>query len=143
MILLDTNVVSAVMAPAPPESVLAWLDAQPSAGLFLSTITIAEIGYGLRCLPAGRRRQTLEDRFRQFIALGFEQRILPFDLPAAQRYAELMGHRKEIGRPMSVPDGEIAAIALARSLAVATRNVADFEDCGLELIDPFAWVANG
>lgn len=143
MILLDTNVISAVMAPTPPESVLSWLDAQSSAGLFLSTITIAEIRYGLRCLPAGRRRQTLEDRFRQFVAQGFEQRILPFDLPAANLYAEVMAHRKETGRPMSVCDGEIAAIALANGLAIATRNVADFEDCGLELIDPFAWAANG
>jgi hypothetical protein len=143
VILLDTNVISAVMAPAPPESVLSWLDAQPSAGLFLSTITIAEIRYGLRCLPVGRRRQTLEDRFRLFVAKGFEERILPFDLAAAHLYAEVMGHRKEIGRPMSVPDGEIAAIALAHGLAVATRNLADFEECGLELIEPFTPGANG
>lgn len=143
MILLDTNVISAVMAPTPAESVLSWLDAQSSAGLFLSTITIAEIRYGLRCLPAGRRRQMLEDRFRQFVARGFEQRILSFDLAAAHHYADVMAHRREIGRPMSVPDGEIAAIALARGLAVATRNVADFEECGIALIDPFAWAANG
>lgn len=141
MILLDTNVVSAVMAPSPPESVMSWLDVQRTENLFLSTITVAEIGYGLRILPPGKRRQGLEDRFHRFVARGFEQRILAFDLSAARLYTEIMARRKENGRPMSVLDGEIAAIALAGGLAVATRNVPDFEECGLELIDPFGIAA--
>lgn len=137
MILLDTNVVSAIMAPSPPETVLSWLDSQRTESLFLSTITVAEIGYGLRILPAGKRRLALQARFQQFVARGFLERTLAFDVAAARAYAEVMGRRKEIGRPMSVPDGEIAAIASARGLAVATRNLCDFEECGLELVDPF------
>ncbi len=137
MILLDTNVVSAIMAPSPPETVLSWLDAQRTESLFLSTITVAEIGYGIRILPAGKRRQALQHRFQEFVARGFAERTLAFDVPAARAYAEIMGRRKEIGRPMSVPDGEIAAIALDRGFAVATRNLSDFQECGLELVDPF------
>ena len=138
MILLDTNVVSAVMTPAPPASVLDWLDSQPSDSLYLSTITTAEIHFGLQALPEGRRRRDLEDRFEQFVATGFAYRILPFGEQAAVRYGELMARRRKLGRPMSVLDGQIAAIARANRFAVATRNVRDFEDCGLELVDPFA-----
>lgn len=137
MILLDTNVVSAVMAPAPPRAVIEWLNRQATVTLYLSTITIAEIGYGMRVMPDGKRRRSLEERFEKFVAEGFEQRILDFDLPAARRYAEVMGHRKEIGQPLGVPDGQIASIARAHGFAVATRNVGDFEECGLELINPF------
>lgn len=143
MILLDTNVVSAAMAPIPPGAVLVWLNAQATDRLFLSTITVAEIGYGLRILPEGRRRRDLEARFRAFVARGFEQRILTFDLGAADRYADLMAHRRAMGRPMSVPDAEIAAIALAHGMALAARNLADFDPCGLDLINPFAAPVSG
>lgn len=137
MILLDTNIVSAVMAPTPAGSVLAWLDRQATADLYLSTITIAEIGFGLLILPEGKRRRDLRSRFDEFVARGFEHRILTFDTPAAREYAEIMGHRRESGRPMSIPDGQIAAIARAHRLAVATRNVRDFELCDLEILNPF------
>ena len=137
MILLDTNVVSAVMAPAPVASVLHWLDRQDTASLYLSTITIAEIAYGIRVLPAGRRRRELRERFEQFVARGFEQRVLAFDSAAALHYAEVMGYRKELGRPMSVPDGQIAAVARAHRFSVATRNVRDFDECGLDVLNPF------
>ena len=137
MILLDTNVVSAVMASKPSLAVLAWLDAQDTDHLFLSTITIAEIGYGLRILPEGQRRKGLETGFRAFVARGFEHRTLSFDVAAAGHYAEIMALRRSIGRPMSVPDAEIAAIALANGMALGTRNLTDFEACGLDLINPF------
>ena len=137
MILLDTNVISAVMMPAPPGRVLRWLNERETAGLYLSTITLAEIGYGLRVLPDGKRRRDLEDRFARFIAEGFEQRILPFDEAAALIYGEIMAHRKGLGRPLGVLDGQIASIARAHGLAVATRNTRDFEECGLELVNPF------
>ncbi len=137
MILLDTNVVSAVMKPEPVQPVLKWLDGQDTVSLYLSTITIAEIVYGLRVLPAGKRRRALEDLFEQFVARGFEHRILPFDEAAARLYGELMGRRKEIGRPMSILDGQIAAIARANGFAVATGNVRDFEECGLQILNPF------
>ncbi|MGB5344172.1 MAG: type II toxin-antitoxin system VapC family toxin [Thermoanaerobaculia bacterium] len=137
MILLDTNVISAVMAPAPPRPFLDWLNHQETVRLYLSAITLAEIGYGLRVLPDGRRRRDLENRFTKFVAHGFEQRILSFDKRAAFLYGEIMGHRRELGRPLGILDGQIASIARAHRLAVATRNTRDFEDCGIELVNPF------
>lgn len=137
MILLDTNVISAVMMPAPPGPVLRWLNDQETAGLYLSTITLAEIGYGLRVLPDDKRRRNLEDRFARFITEGFEQRILPFDETAALIYGEIMAHRKGLGRPLGAIDGQIASIARSQHLAVATRNTRDFEECGIELVNPF------
>ncbi|MFH2006225.1 MAG: type II toxin-antitoxin system VapC family toxin [bacterium] len=124
------------MAPAPPRQVLEWLNGQDTVTLHLSTITIAEISYGLWILPDGKRRRSLVERFERFLTEGFEQRVLGFDLPAARLYGEIMSHRRAAGRPMSALDGQIASIARARGLAVATRNVKDFEECGLEVIDP-------
>lgn len=137
MILLDTNVVSAAMAPEPPSRLLEWLNRQSTETLFLSSITLAEIAYGIRILPDGRRRRSLGERFEKFIAVGFAQRILAFDAPSAAQYPEVMGHRREIGRPLSALDGQIVSIARAHSSALATRNLRDFEDCGVELINPF------
>ena len=137
MILLDTNIVSEVMKPAPAGHVLRWLDDQETEGLYVSTITIAEINFGIRVLPEGKRRRTLKDNFEDFIARGFDQRILPFDTAAANLFAGLMGRRRELGRPMSFPDGQIAAIARSRRFALATRNVSDFEHCGLNILNPF------
>lgn len=137
MILLDTNVISAAMMPAPPRPVLRWLNDQDSTGLFLSSITLAEISYGLRVLPDGRRRRNLEDRFAKFVAGGFEQRVLSFDEKAALLSGEIMGHRKQLGRPLGTLDGQIASIARAHHPQVATRNTRDFDDCGIEFINPF------
>ncbi len=137
MILLDTNVVSEVMKTRPAEAVVAWLNGQDSEKLYVSAITIGEIAYGLRILPDGKRRTGLRERFDRFVAVAFDQRVLPYDDSAARIYGELMGDRKELGLPMSVPDGQIAAIASLHHLAVATRNVVDFEDCGIEVINPF------
>lgn len=125
------------MLPTPPASVLDWLNRQETVNLFLSTITIAEIGYGLQVLPDGRRRRNLQDRLERFISMGFEQRLLSFDEAAAYLYGELAARRRELGRPLGVLDGQIASIARAHHLAVATRNVRDFEECGVEVIDPF------
>lgn len=105
--------------------------------LYLPSITIAEIGYGLQVLPDGKRRSKLQGKFDLFVKSAFAQRILGFDHPAADAYAEIMSNRKLAGRPMSILDGQIAAIAKSQNLAVATRNIKDFESCGLELINPF------
>lgn len=137
MIVVDSNVVSEVMRPQPSELVLNWLNAQDGSRLFVTTITLAEIGYGLRILPEGQRRRQLQRRFEQFIAQAFEERVLDFTVSAAHAYAEILGYRKEVGYPMSLPDGQIAGIAHAHGFAVATRNIKDFQDCGLELINPF------
>jgi len=88
-------------------------------------------------LPDGKRRSGLGDRFERFIALAFNQRVLSFDDLAARVYGELMRERKKLGRPMSIPDGQIAAIARHKHLTVATRNVFDFESCGIDIVNPF------
>lgn len=137
MILVDTNVVSEIMKVAPSESVVNWLNSQKSSSLYVSTVTIGEIEYGLRILPAGKRRLQLSERFERFVSLAFAQRVMDYDEAAARAYGEVMGHRRELGRPISVPDGQIAAIARSNGFTVATRNISDFEDCGVELIDPF------
>ncbi|GMQ75033.1 MAG: type II toxin-antitoxin system VapC family toxin [Gammaproteobacteria bacterium] len=137
MILLDTNVISEVMKVAPSANVLKWLNDQTSSAVHVSAVTVGEIEYGLRILPDGRRRLQLKEKFEQFIALAFAQRVLGYDEAAARLYGEIMGSRKELGRPMSVPDGQIAAIARSHGLSVATRNTRDFEECGVDLLNPF------
>lgn len=141
MILLDTNVVSELMKVRPAEPVIDWLNAQPSDRLFISAITIGEITYGLRILADGQRRSGLRNRFERFVARAFDQRVLGYEDRAARIYGELMGERKEQGRPMSIADGQIAAIARRDHLAVATRNVVDFENCGIEVVNPFEGAA--
>ena len=138
MILLDTKVVSEVMKTRPAEAVVAWLNTQDSEKLYVSAITIGEITYGLRILPDGKRRSGLRERFERFVGLAFDRRVLAYDESAARIYGELMGDRKELGLPMSVPDGQIAAIARVNHLVVATRNVVDFENCGIDVVNPFA-----
>lgn len=137
MILLDTNIISELMKTTPHPSVLAWINQQLNDTLFICSITVAEISYGLKVLPTGQRQKLLETRFEQFTAQAFYERILSFTTVAAQLYGEIMGYRKTLGRPLSILDGQIAAIALANNMAVATRNIKDFNDCGLELINPF------
>lgn len=125
------------MKARPAESVIASLNAQESDKLYVCAITIGEIAYGLRILPDGKRRAGLRERFSRFVALAFDQRVLAYDEGAARVYGELMGERKELGLPMSLPDGQIAAIARLNYLAVATRNVPDFENCGIDVVNPF------
>ena len=117
--------------------VLDWLNSHDASLLFISSVTIGEIEYGIRILPAGRRRSTLSDRFENFVGQAFEDRVCSFDEAAARSYAAIMAHRREAGRPMGVPDGQIAAIGRSRGYAIATRNVGDLENCGLSLVNPF------
>jgi predicted nucleic acid-binding protein len=138
VIVLDTNIVSAFMSGPPPPEVLTWLNDQDAATLHLTTISIGEVEYGLRILPDGKRRRLLAERFEQFVAAAFQTRILSFDEAAARAYGEVRGRRKELGRPMSTLDGQIAAIARSRGFALATRNVKDFEHCEIALINPFS-----
>ena len=139
MILLDTNVVSEVMKPAPSGLVISWLNETPTADLFISSISMAELWYGLRALPDGQRREALASRLEQFIAQGFNQRTLDFDARAAQVYGEVMADRRRTGKPMSILDGQIAAIAKVHYAALATRNVRDFDGCGIEVVNPWAY----
>ena len=137
MILRDTNVVSAMMMPAPPGPIIKWLNHQETVTLFLSTITIGEIAYGLAVLADGSRRRSLAQRFDRFVADGFEQRVLDFHRRAALDYGEVMSRRRAMGRPLTALDGQIAAVACVNHLAVATRNVRDFEHCDIDLVNPF------
>ena len=138
MILLDTNVVSEAMRTAPDANVIDWLNQCNAAELYVSSVTVAEIAYGIHTLDAGRRRNTLGDRFKTFLDRGFHSRILPFDEPAAHLYGELMSHRRAIGKPMGIADGQIAAIARHHDMHIATRDVRGFQETGLELINPWA-----
>jgi len=137
VILLDTNVLSEIMKPRPHAGAIDWLNEVETTRLWLSAITIAEIEYGLRSMPDGTRRRTLRHRFEGFVESAFSGRVLVFGRAAATIYGEIMAHRRAGGRPMSVADGQIASIALSRGLKLATRNTKDFDDCGLDLIDPF------
>jgi predicted nucleic acid-binding protein len=137
MILLDTNIISELMKALPSPRVLDWVNSHVANQLFITSITIAEISYGLNVLPAGNRRSSLENAFNKVINEAFSHRILFFDESAAHQYGKVMAQRKEQGRPLSVLDGEIAAVAIAQGKILATRNTRDFIDCGLEVINPF------
>lgn len=137
MIVLDTNVVSEGMRPEPHAAVEAWLQTIDPADLAVTTITIAEILYGIALLPHGRRRADLELRFKSFVARVIEDRVLVFDTPAAEHYAAIAVQRRTAGRPASQADVMVAAIVAANGASVATRNVTDFADLGIPVIDPW------
>lgn len=138
MILVDTNVISETMRPAPDGRVVEWLNRQDSLSLFLTTPSIAELHYGIQSLPNGKRRRALADGFDRLLRESFEGRILTFDLGAAQAYGLVMSARRAKGRPLSVVGGQIAAMARHHGAAIATRNARDFEGCGVHVVDPFA-----
>jgi len=137
VIILDTNVISEVMRPQPNVQVMSWLREYPVEELAVTAVSIAEISYGLNRLAKGRRRDSLQWRFQMFIAQGFSDRIFPFDDRAARIYADIVVNRQQQGKPIEVMDAMIAAIALIKIATLATRNVSDFENCGLELINPW------
>ena len=136
MILLDTNVVSEAMKPEPAPSVRAWLDAQAAETLFLSSVTVAELMFGIGALPKGRRKDKLTSALDGVLDL-FADRILPFDTRAARRYAELALRAGAAGKGFPTPDGYIAAIAAAHDFAVVSRDTSAFVSAGLVVIDPW------
>jgi predicted nucleic acid-binding protein len=140
MILLDTNVISEIVKPAPSPAVISWLNDQDSATLYISTIVLAEIGYGVEALPEGKRKQTLSAGVDSFVDRAFVDRILAFDRDAAKLYGTLMAARRRAGQPLSAPDGQIAATASSHGFQLATRNIRDFTNCGLVLVNPFEYV---
>lgn len=137
MLLLDTNVVSEAMRRKPDQRVLAWLREQPPERLYLSAVTIAEIHYGLELLTDRDRRLYLQNRFTMFAADGFQSRVIDFGSAEAATYGAVMARRRRAGRPMTVPDAQIAATAISAGLSLVTRNTRDFHDVGLELVNPF------
>ncbi len=137
MIILDTNVLSEALKPAPSGIVLRWLAVQVPTAVFTTTITLAEILYGVETLPPGRRRARLLAAVEKMFADEFEGRILPFDEDAARAFAVIVAARDRAGRPISQFDAMIAAVAQSHRAAVATRNAADFDHCGIPVIDPW------
>ncbi|OGA52166.1 MAG: twitching motility protein PilT [Betaproteobacteria bacterium RIFCSPLOWO2_12_FULL_62_58] len=137
MIILDTNVLSALMRQAPEAAVVAWLDRQPAESVWITSITLFEARLGLALLPTGRRRQTLEAAFAQLLAQDLENRVLDFDSTAATEAASLAAERQKAGRPVDMRDTQIAGIALARRATLATRNVRHFRDLNVPVVDPW------
>jgi len=134
MIVLDTNVLSEALRPEPSAKVLDWLRSQPITDLFTTTIAEAEFYCGLALLPKGKRRRSLESIVEPIFTQDLAGRVLPFDRLAARDYAHIAASRRHAGRPICESDARIAAIV--RSCRAATRNVDDFADCGLKVVDP-------
>lgn len=139
MILLDTNVVSEAMKPDPHPAVRDWLDAQAAETLYLSSVTVAELMFGIGALPSGKRKDRLTAALDGVLEL-FATRILLFDLETARRYADLAVRERAAGKGFPTPDGYIAAIAATHGFTVASRDGSAFEAAGLIVIDP--WTAN-
>ena len=136
MILLDTNVVSEAMKPVPDDAVRGWLDEQAAETLYLSSVTIAELMFGIGALPKGNRKDKLASALDGVMEL-FADRVLPFDIDAARHYADLAVKARAAGRGFPTPDGYIAAIAASKGFVVATRDTSAFDAAGVEVIDPW------
>lgn len=137
MIVLDTDVVSATMRRGPDPTVDAWLDRQPVGMLWITSITVFEIRFGIELLLEGRRRRALEHAFAGALETEFDGRILPFDRRAAEETARLAARRQRDGRPVGYHDTQIAGIALARQATIATRNMRHFSDLPVPVVNPW------
>jgi len=138
MIILDTNVLSALMRQTPDPSVVTWLDQQPRSSIWTTSITVLEVRFGLQIMVSGRRRSAVVQAFEEVLdKIG--ERVLPFDVSAAGQAGDLMASRHKRGRPRDLRDTMIAGILLARQAAIATRNTAHFSDIAATIINP--WVA--
>jgi predicted nucleic acid-binding protein len=138
VILLDTNVMSALMQRDVDTTVVEWLDRQPPESIWTTSITVFEIRFGLEILESGRRRRSLEEALESMLEEDLEGRVVPFDDAAAHAAARIAAERRRIGRTIEIRDMQIAGIAAARRAAIATRNVRHFEGLGPVLIDPWS-----
>ena len=138
MIVLDTNVVSEMMRPAPDSSVLNWLNTQIAGELWLNSVVVSELLFSIARLPAGARKRQLAETFAAMLEQDFAGRILPFDLEAAVIYAELAAGCEAKGRPVEMADAQIAAICLAQGAKLATRNLKHFGGLGMVLVNPWS-----
>jgi toxin FitB len=137
VIILDTNVLSELMRPTPSDRVAAWIEKQPASELFTTSITQAEIFYGIELLNRGARREALLAAAEAMFAEDLGHRVLAFESEAARIFSKIAAHRRRSGKPISHADAQIAAIAQLRAAKLATRNVADFVDCGIDVINPW------
>ena len=143
MIVIDTNVVSELMRAAPDAGVLDWFGRRAARELHISAVTEAELRRGVAILPEGRRRDALAEAVDAMVAEDFAGRVLAFDGSAAVAFAAVFAERRAIGRPIIFPDCQIAATARSRGATVATRNVEDFEGCGIDVVSPWGGAADG
>lgn len=141
MIILDTNVLSALMLRVPDAAVVEWLDEQPSESIWITSVTLFEARLGLALLPAGKRRSALLSEFARLLEEDLENRVLDFDASAALEAAELAAQRQRGGKPVDIRDTQIAGIALARNAVLVTRNTRHFADLRIKVIDP--WQGRG
>jgi predicted nucleic acid-binding protein len=137
VIVLDTNVVSEIIRPEPNARVLRWLRAHPYSSVSTTTITRGELLYGVQLLPDGKRKAALRDDVLSFFASRMAGPVLSFDSDASDAYAEIYAKRRKAGKPNSPLDAMIAAIARSRGSAAATRNIKDFCNCGIDVINPW------
>ena len=128
------------MKSQPDKSVVRWIGKHQATSLFIATLTQAEILYGLEILPAGKRRTALKKAAKAMFELDFAGRILPFDIKAAQLFATIAAERRKIGRPISQIDAQIAAITRSYNATLATRNVDDFEECRIKIVNPWDFI---
>jgi predicted nucleic acid-binding protein len=138
MIVLDTNVLSELMNPEGSDIVYGWVAKQAAMSLFTTTISQAEILYGIALLPLGKRRNVLERAAHQMFESNFLGRVLPFDAAAAASFAQISAARRQSGNPISQFDAQIAGICHSRGAKVSTRNVSDFQGCGVTIINPWS-----
>jgi len=137
MIILDTNVLSELMRPEPSPEVEAWVAKQPATELFTTSITEAEVFYGIELLSKGKRRESLLAAAEAMFAEDLGARVFALESDAARAFSDIAAHRRRLGKPISHADAQIAAIAQARGARLATRNAADFADCGVTVVDPW------
>jgi toxin FitB len=137
MIILDTNVLSALMQQSVDEKVVIWLDKQPRSSIWTTSVTILEIRFGLQILPLGKRRSALIQSFERVLVEKLENRVASFDATAAQKSSDLMAMRHKKGRPGELRDTMIAGIVLASRATLATRNISHFQDLSVPVIDPW------
>jgi len=138
MIILDTNVLSALMQQQPDSQVVAWLDQQPALSIWISSITLFEARYGLALLATSQRKRKLQERFEELLQSELENRVLQFDENAAAEAAQLAAGRKRSGRPVDMRDTFLAGIAMARQATLATRNTKHFQDLAITVINPWS-----
>ncbi|MGB7552763.1 MAG: type II toxin-antitoxin system VapC family toxin [Candidatus Korobacteraceae bacterium] len=137
MIILDTNVLSELLRPRPSARIALWVEEQPRNGVFTTSVTEAEIFYGIELLPKGKRREALLAAAEAMFSEDFAGQVISFDSDAARAYSRIAARRRGLGRPIAYPDGQIAAISNLYGAVVATRNVSDFENCGIQLVNPW------
>jgi predicted nucleic acid-binding protein len=137
MIILDTNVVSEMMAPTPSAALKTWSDRLDPRQFWVTSVSRAELLYGVEIMPVGRRREALGLLIGRFFADTLKNEVLPFGARDAEHYASIAANRRKAGRPISTFDAQIAAVARSRGFGVATRNVRDFEECGVDVINPW------